>query len=34
MNEVPNNVTALKTLEKKDEGDVILCQNMVLPISH
>jgi hypothetical protein len=24
----------IKTLEKKDEGDIMLCSNMILPISH
>ena len=24
----------IKTLERKDEGDVILCSNMILPVSH
>jgi len=28
----PNHTSIIKTIERKDEGDIILCTNMILPI--
>lgn len=29
-----NEAAVVKSMEKKDEGDVLLCSNLNLPISH
>ena len=28
----PNHTSVIKSIEKKDEGDIILCHNMILPV--
>jgi len=28
----PNHTSIIKTIERKEEGDIILCNNMILPI--
>lgn len=29
-----NETSIIKSIEKKDEGDILMCTNMVLPVSH